>query len=78
MKILREHHKYLKSFEAWCWRRTEKVSWTDRVKYGELEIVKKERNLLSKIKRSKANRIANILHRNCLLKQFIEGKIEGQ
>jgi hypothetical protein len=23
--------KYLESFEMWCWRRIEKVSWTDRV-----------------------------------------------
>jgi len=24
--------KYLKSFEMWCWRRMEKISWTDRVR----------------------------------------------
>jgi hypothetical protein len=23
--------KYLESFEMWCWRRTEKTSWTGRV-----------------------------------------------
>ena len=23
--------KYLESFEMWCWRRMEKISWTDRV-----------------------------------------------
>jgi hypothetical protein len=23
--------KYLESFEMWCWRRLEKISWTDRV-----------------------------------------------
>jgi hypothetical protein len=23
--------KYLASFEMWCWRRIEKISWTDRV-----------------------------------------------
>jgi len=50
MKLRKEHQKYLQSFETWCWRRTEKVSWTDRVKYEELEIVKEETNLLSKIK----------------------------
>lgn len=54
------------------------MSRTDRVNCEELEIFKEERNLLSKIKRSKANRIGHILHRNCLLKQFIEGKIEGR
>jgi hypothetical protein len=25
-------HKYLESFEMWCWRRMEKISWTDRVR----------------------------------------------
>jgi hypothetical protein len=24
--------KYLESFEMWCWRRMEKISWTDREK----------------------------------------------
>jgi hypothetical protein len=24
--------KYLKSFEVWCWRRMEKISWTDHVR----------------------------------------------
>jgi hypothetical protein len=48
------------------------------VQYEELEIVKEERDLLSKIKRNKTNRIGHILHRNCLLKQFTERKIEGQ
>jgi hypothetical protein len=24
--------KYPESFEMWCWRRIEKISWTDRVK----------------------------------------------
>jgi hypothetical protein len=25
-------HEYLESFEMWCWRRMEKISWTDRVR----------------------------------------------
>ena len=24
--------KQLESFEMWCWRRTEKISWTDHVR----------------------------------------------
>jgi hypothetical protein len=24
--------KYLESFEMWCWRRMEKISWSDRVR----------------------------------------------
>jgi hypothetical protein len=30
--IRTEYHKYLESFEMCCWRRVEKISWTDRVR----------------------------------------------
>ena len=42
-----------------------------------LHRVKCESNLLHAVKGRKANWIGNILRRNCLLKQGIEGKIEG-
>jgi hypothetical protein len=44
--------KYLESFEMWCWRRMEKISWTDRVKnkVALLHRVKDERNILHTIK----------------------------
>ena len=48
--------KYLGSSEMWCWRRMEKISWTDRVRNEEvLRRVKKERNILHTVKRRKAN-----------------------
>jgi hypothetical protein len=28
--------KHLESFEMWCWRRMEKISWTDRVRNEEV------------------------------------------
>jgi ribosomal 50S subunit-associated protein YjgA (DUF615 family) len=56
--------KYLESFEMWCWRRMEKISWTEEV----LHRVKEERNIVHKIKRRKANWIGHILRRNCHLK----------
>ena len=28
--------KHPESFEMWCWRRLEKISWTDRVRNGEV------------------------------------------
>jgi hypothetical protein len=49
--------KYLESFEIWCRRMMEKISWTDRVRNVEaLHRVKEERN----IRREKEKR--NILH----------------
>jgi hypothetical protein len=39
--------KCLESFEMWCWRRMEKISWTDRVRNVEvLHRVKEERNIV--------------------------------
>jgi hypothetical protein len=72
------NQKYLESFEMWCWRRMEKISWTDRVRNEDvLHRVKEKRNILHTIKRRKANWIGHILHRTCLLKHVIEGKLEG-
>jgi hypothetical protein len=43
-----------------------------------LQRVKEERNVLQIKKGRKANWIGNILHRNCLLKGIIDGKLEGR
>jgi hypothetical protein len=44
---------------------------------GVLLTVKEQRNILHEISKRKANWIGHILRRNCLLQQFIEGKIKG-
>ena len=71
--------KHLESFEMWCWRRMEKISWTDHVRNEEVLLrVNEQRKILHEIIKRKANWIGHILRRNCLLKQVIEGKIKGQ
>jgi hypothetical protein len=70
--------KHLESFDMWCWRRMEKISWTDRVRNEEVLHRVEERNIVHTIKRRKANWIGNMLSRNCLLKHVIEGKLEGR
>jgi hypothetical protein len=63
----------------WCWRRMEKISWTDHVRNEEvLQTAKEDRNILDSTKIRKANWIGYIIHRNCLLKHVTEGKIEGR
>jgi hypothetical protein len=69
--------KHLESFEMWCWRRMEKISWSDRVRNEVLLRVKEQRNILREVNKRKANWIGHILRRNCLLQQVIEGKIKG-
>ena len=54
------------------------ISWTDRVRNEDvLHRVKEERNILHTVKRRKADWIGHILHRDCLEKHIIEGKIGG-
>jgi len=61
----------------WCWRREEKISWTDRVRNGEvLHRVKEKRNIVHAVKGGKDNWVSHILRRNCVLKHVIEGEIE--
>jgi hypothetical protein len=70
--------KHLETFEMWCWRRMEKISWTDHVRNEEVLLrVKEQRNILHEIYKRKANWIGHILRRNCVLQRVIEGKIQG-
>ena len=57
----------------------EKISWTDHVRNEEVLLrVNQQKNIRNEIRKGKANCIGHILHRNCLLKQVIEGKIKGE
>ena len=62
---LSHHYFYLTS--CW-WGRNKEV----------LLRVNEQRDTLHEIRKRKANWIGHILRRNCLLKQVIEGKIEGE
>ena len=63
----------------WCWRRMDKISWTDHVRNEEVLLrVNEQRNILYEIRKRKANWIGHILRRNCLLQLVNEGKIKGQ
>jgi hypothetical protein len=61
--------KHVESFEMCCWRRMEKISWTDHVRNEEV---------LLRVSEQRNNWIGHVLCRGCLLKQVIEGKIKGQ
>ena len=76
--ILSVDQKHLESFEMWCWRRMEKISWIDHVRNEEVLLtVKEKRNILHEISKRKANWIGHILCRNYLLRRVIEGKMKG-
>jgi len=46
--LLKVDQKLLKSFKMWCWRKMEKISWTDRVRNELLQRFKEKRNILQK------------------------------
>jgi hypothetical protein len=63
----------------WCWRRTEKIGWTDYVRNEEVLLrVNEQTNILHEIRKQKANWIGYILRRNRFIRQVIEGKIKGE
>jgi hypothetical protein len=73
------NQKHLESFEMWCWRRMENISWTEHVRNEEVLLrVKEQRNILHEISKRKANWIGHLLRRNCLLQRVIEVKIKGR
>jgi hypothetical protein len=68
----------MESFEMRCWRRMEKIGWTDSVRNEEvLHRVKTDRSILQTIKRRNVNWIGRMLCRNCFLQHAIRGKVEG-
>jgi hypothetical protein len=63
----------------WCWRRMEKISWTDHVRNEDVLLgVKEQKNTLHEIRKRKANWIGHILRKNCLIQRVTEGKIQGR
>jgi len=75
LTLRKTEQKYLESFEMWCWRRIEKMSWNDRVRNELLLRGKEERNIVHAIKERESNWTGHIFRRNCLPKYLIEGKI---
>jgi hypothetical protein len=70
--------KHLERFEMWCWRRMEKISWTDHVRNEDVLLrVMEHRNILREIRKWKVNWIGHVLRRNCLLQWVTEGKLQG-
>ena len=55
-KLRVRDEKRLERFEIWCWRRMEKISWTDHVRNEEVLFrVSEQRNILHEIRKRKTN-----------------------
>ncbi|KAJ4431456.1 hypothetical protein ANN_20054 [Periplaneta americana] len=63
----------------WIWRRMERVKWTDRIRNeAVLETVDEERMMPKLIRKMKSNWLGLWLRRNCLLKDALEGMVNGR
>ena len=75
-KLKKLESRHLKSFKMWCWRRMEKIKWSENVTNEQvLESMGEKRALLNNSIRIKSNWIGRILRRNCLLHDVIEGQM---
>lgn len=71
--------KQLDALEMWCWRRMEKVSWTEhRTNLEVLAQVREERRLTHQIKTRRLRWMGHVLRHKGLLRDSIEGKIPGK
>ena len=63
----------------WLWRRMEKISWTDKITNEEvLTRVGIDRQLISTLRNRKKSWIGHVLRGDGLLKEVIEGRMEGK
>ena len=69
---IKAEKKYLEITEMWCWRRTAKTSWTDRMKNW------KSLTKGQKMEWRKVNCNGHIFSKKCILKQVIEERREGK
>ena len=77
--LSKEAVRRIEGFEMWCWRRLLKVRWTDR-KTNEwvLAQIGAERTMLKMIEGRKKRWLGHVARHEGMLKQVIEGKMEGR
>ena len=77
--LRRNEQKQLEPFEMWVWRRMQRVKCTDKIKNAVvLEKVGEGRTVLELIRKRKRNWLGHWLRRNCLLKDALEGMVNGK
>jgi len=76
--LKKEDVRKLEALEMWLWRRMEKMSWKDMITNEEvLRRVGVERDLMSMLRNRKKKWIGHVLRGDGLLKEAIEGRMEG-
>ena len=69
----------LEAFEMWIWRRMEKISWTEHVSNKAVfKQIDDKRSLITVIQQRQKNWMGHVLRRDGLLKNLLEGRLEGK
>jgi hypothetical protein len=69
----------LEAFEMWIWRRMEKIGWTEKKTNAEvLKDIGQKRNFITTILKRKKNWIGHVLRHEGLMRDVMEGKMEGK
>ena len=77
--LRRNEQKLLEAFAMWVWRRMERIKCTDKIKNAVvLERVGEGRIMMELIRKRKRNWLGHWLRRNCLLKDALEGMVNGK
>ena len=77
--LRKEDMKRLSAVEMWLWRRMERISWMEKRTDEEvLNVVAEKRKLVDTVVKRKKNWLGHILRGNGLLRDVIEGRIEGK
>jgi hypothetical protein len=77
--LRKEETDRLNAFEMWIWRKMEKVSWKDHItNEAVLKAVGEKRCLVENILRRKKGWMGHVLRGGGLLRDVIEGRMEGK
>ena len=78
--ILRqEDRRRLDALEMWLWRRMEKISWTEKItNEAVLKMVGEKQEMVDVIIQRKNNWIGHVVRGDGLLREVIEGKMDGK
>lgn len=69
----------LEAFEMWCWRRMERISWTEKITNIEvLRRIQEKRILLTTIENRRGKMVGHLIRHDSFIKTIMEGKIEGK
>jgi len=76
--LKKQEIKRLEATEMWMWRRMEKISWTDKVTNEDvLKRVGEEKQIVSLVRNRKKKWVGHVLRGEGMLRDVIEGRMEG-